>query len=174
MTQTKIHTGVGVQVWARSTTYVANELLRVLQEVVQERGLELDYMHDHFELFTNSFRTWVTGRYLQSVVLEIWNANSDELVERYDLGLDYDTTDTGGGDERFNTYVEQLRNALRERPALSDDYRYRVVVQLESGAPKLRGWSSTSLRDTHGLRRERLSDRIIDTARIGVALDYWL
>src|SRR4051794_11563851 len=70
---TRASVGVQVRVWARSTNYVANELQRVLQEVVQHRGLPMDYMHDHHKTLSEGFRTWLTQRHLQGVILEIYD-----------------------------------------------------------------------------------------------------
>lgn len=167
-----VHTGVGVQVWARSTTWVANELLRVLGEVVDKRGLDFGYMHENFEMFTNSFRTWVTGRYLLGVVLEVWN-EAEEMIERYDLALDYDMAGLRSPDERYETYIERLHDVFASRPPLPDGCRYRVVVQLEKGAPQLRGWSTTTLRDTRNLERQS-GGTLIDATRISVSMDYWI
>jgi hypothetical protein len=167
---TKTHTNVGVQVWARSTTYVSNEIIRVAQEIVQRRGLTMDYMHKHGELFVNSFRTWITGRYLHGVVLEIWENDGGTLRERYDLNLSYDMN--GNRSERFDTHIERLRSLLSQRHSLPPGAGYRLVVQLDAGAPELPGWSSTSLRDTTGLSRQNLGG-MIDTSRIGVEMDCW-
>jgi hypothetical protein len=169
---TNVHTRVEVGVWARSTTWVANELVRVLQEVVHLRGLTMDYMHQHNETLTSGFRTWITSRWLKGSILEVWDANSDQLVERYDLGLSYQPKGQGG-DERFETQIEKVAGALAQLQKLNGSHRYRVIADLEPGAPSLPGWEPTSLRDTSHLRKQDLGN-VIDTARIGVAMGYWV
>lgn len=167
MVKTKTHTGVGVQVWARSATYVATELIRVTQEIAQRRGLPMDYMHERGELFVNSFRTWITGRYLTGLVIEIWSEES--LRERYDLTLDYTASK---GDERFDTYIDRLRDTLEQLPKLPEGCRYRVVVTLDQDAPELPGWSETTLRNTQGLKKQNFGN-IIDTVNTSVTMDCW-
>ncbi len=167
MVKTKTHTGVGVKVWAQSTTYVATELIRVTQEVIQRRGLPMDFMHNNGELFVNSFRTWITGRYLKGLVIEVWSEES--LRERYDLTLDYATSKN---DEKFDTYIERLRDTLAQRPQLPEGCCYRVVVQLDQDAPPLPGWSETTLRDTTGLEKQNFGN-IIGAPRHSVIMDCW-
>jgi hypothetical protein len=170
---TNVHTGVGVRVWARSITYVANEMARVLLEVVQRRGLPLDHLHQHLETIVSGFRSWITGRYLHGAALEICDA-AGRLVERYDLALSYQPPANGGGGagERFETALVRLHALLATRRRLADDCRYRVVVDLEPGAPGLPGWGATALADTSHLQRQDLGG-VIDTSRIGVQLEFW-
>lgn len=167
---TSVHTGVGVRVWARSTTWVANELARVLQDVAHRRGLPLDYMHRHMEDFLGAFRCWIAGRHLHGATLEICDGNG-KLVERYDLDLAYQPP-AGGGEERFETQLGRLHALLAARRQLPAGCRYRVVVDLEPGAPELPGWSATASADASHLQRQDLGG-VIGTARIGVQLAFW-
>lgn len=170
MVTSSTRVSVGVNIWARSTTAVATEITRLLQEVVNIRNLSMDYMYENFEIFEKGFRTWLTGRHLKSAILEIYEPGSNRLVERYDLVLDYDY---GHGDhERFETNIEKFKNALGSRK-LDSSLRYRVVVSLKEDAPQLPGWSSTTLRDTGHLRHSNLGN-VIDTARIGVDVEFWM
>jgi len=171
-TSTSVQTRVEARVWARSTTWVANELGRVLIEIVSQRALPLDYLHQHLELFVASFRTWVTGRYLAGVYLEVYDEPTGALMERYDLGLNYDTP-VLSSEEKFETRIGLLEQELARREAAHPNCRYRVVVELVHGAPELPGWNPTALQDTSRLRRKDVGG-IIDTSRIGVAFSLWL
>lgn len=168
---TKVHTSVEVRVYARSTVWVANELMRVLQEVVHQRGLPLDYLHHNHQTIISGLRTWITSRWLLAAILEIWDPHTGLMIERYDLGLSYQPPGQGG-EERFETDIEKLKAALARIPQLHPGSNYQVVVQLEPGAPNLPGWAPTTLRDASHLQRQEIGN-IIDTARIGVQMAYW-
>lgn len=169
---TSVQTRVEARVWARSTTWVANELARVLIEIVNLRGLPLDYVHQHLELFVASFRTWVTGRHLDGVYLEVYDEPSGALLERYDLGLNYDVP-ARSSEEKFETRIGLLERELARREAAHPGCRYRIFVQLTPGAPALPGWNPAELQDTSHLRRKDVGG-IINTSRIGVAFALWL
>lgn len=65
MVTSSTRVSVGMNIWARSTTAVATEITRLLQEVVNIRNLSMDYMYENFEIFEKGFRTWLTGRHLK-------------------------------------------------------------------------------------------------------------
>lgn len=167
-TAVRTHTRVEARTYARSATYVANELLRVQLEIVRHRALPLDYLHSNHEKIMNGFRTWIAGRWLKAAVLEIWDTGTDKLVERYDLCLSYESE---VGEERYDTKVALLEE-LATLPPLPSGCKYRLVVDLEVGSPDLPGWTPTTFRDNTQLKRKDVGD-VIDTARIGVRFTRW-
>jgi len=150
---------------------VANELVRILQDLVHQRGLPLDYMHRCHEILVSGFRTWLTSRWLKGAILEVWEPTSNQLVERYDLELDYQPPRSGGA-ERFETRIKEVAAALSRLPQKHPNREYRVIADLNPGAPMLPGWEETNLRDTSHLQRQE-GGNVIDTARIGVAFHFW-
>jgi hypothetical protein len=170
VTATNVHTSVGVHVWARSTTWVANEVARVLLEVADHRGLPLDYMHKRLDTLVAAFRCWITGRHLRGALLEIRD-DRGRLLERYDLALAYQPAG-GGPEERYDTQLDRLHALLAARPRLPAGARYRVVVDLDDEAPALPGWSASEPSDTSHLQRQEVGG-VIHTARIGVQLQFW-
>jgi hypothetical protein len=171
MTTTSVRTGVAIRVYARSIVYVANELIRTLQEIVIQRGLPLDYMHQNFEAIVNGFRTWILNRQLRSAVLEIWDSTTDRLVERYDLILAYQPSGTSGV-ETFETHMDKLKAFLAARVKPQPGCHYRVVANLEPGAPDAAGWTPTALRNPDHLTRQD-GDALIETAKVGVQLAFY-
>ncbi|TAK28816.1 MAG: hypothetical protein EPO21_21920 [Chloroflexota bacterium] len=169
---TSVHTRVEARIWARSTTWVANELVRVFEDIVQLRGLPSDYMHHHNETLINGFRTWMTHRELRGAVLEVFDPGSGQLVERYDLTLSYEQRGQDGG-ERFETHIDKLRSELMHKQQLHPGYKYRVVADLKPGARSVPGWQPTTLRDAGHLKCYDVGS-VIDTSRIGVAMTYWM
>lgn len=169
MVATTVDANVKVRPWVHSTVYVANELIRVVQTVVEARGLPTDYMHEHGEQFSAGFRYWITQRDLQRVALEVYEGTSPQAVERFDLALDY----TGeADDEYFETLTDRVEESLASLRGLHPGCRYRVIVSLVPGAATLPGWGATTLRDTSHLTRNDIG-RVIGSPRIGVAMEYW-
>ncbi len=165
-TSTSVNTSVSAHVTARSTTWVANEILRTFLEIVQTRGLEIHDLHEQLDFYEKSLRTWLTGRHLLSVVLEVWNPQTEEqAAERYDLNLDY--SPDGDNGERFETHLDRVRDELPRRP-LPAGFCYRLLVTLSENAPDLPGWEDTEFRDVSHLQIRRL-DNVIETAAINAS-----
>ena len=169
MVTTRSNVSVGVNVAARSMVYVANEIARLFLDIVSQRGLPMDYLHERLQTILDGLRTWIAGHWLTNAVLEIYDPASDQLIQCIDLGLCYATEMTAN--EHFETAIDQVRSTLGDDP-VEPHLRYRVVVQLTDGAPDLPGWEATSLRDRGHLTRSHL-DGVIDTVGIEVNLDYW-
>ena len=169
MVMTRSNVRVGVNVAARSMVYVANEITRLFLDIVSQRGLPLDALTEQLDTITTGLRTWIAGHWLTNAVLELYDPDTDELVQCIDLKLVYRTP--LNTPERFETAVDQVRTALGNE-SVDAGIRYRVVVQLTDAAPNLPGWEPTSFRNRGHLPHAQLGD-VIDTAGIGVELEYW-
>lgn len=169
MVMTRSNVSVGVNVSARSMVYVANEIGRLFLDIVSQRGLPLDEFDELLETVMAGLRTWIAGHWLTHAVLELYDPHSDRLVQCVDLGLAYRAH--AGTGEHFETAIDQVRAAVGN-DRLNPDIRYRVVVRLAEGAPSLPGWEATTLRDRDHLRRMQLGG-VIDTASVGVEMEYW-
>lgn len=169
MVTTAVRTRVKVQPHVHATVYVANELIRIIQDLVNLRSLPTDYMHQHGSLFSDSFRYWIAGRHLKRLTLEIYLPDTDQLIERFDLALDYDHT---ADDEYFETLTDKVRDSIASLDSLPEGCRYRVVVSLTEDAPNLPGWSKTEYRDANHLRQKNIG-LVIGSPRIGVSLELW-
>ena len=169
MVTTAVRTNVKVQAHIHSTVYVANELIRIAQAVIDARSLPTDYMHQHGTLFTESFRYWLAGRHLERMTIEVYDPTSDQLIERFDLALDYGRS---ADDEYFETLIDKVEASLAGLGVLPPGCRYRVIVSLADGAPDLPGWQSTEYRDASHLRQQNIG-LVIGAPRIGVSMDFW-
>ena len=169
---TRTHTRLEARVYARSATWVANELVHVFIEIIRLRGLEMDHIIEKTEVIMNGLRTWLVTQKLDAAYLEVFDRDTDALVERYDLHMNY-SAPGGNTDERFETRKELLESELTRLQALHPGCAYRVAVTLKPDAVAVPGWGPTTLRDTSALRRRDIG-RIIDTARINVNLGAWL
>ena len=131
MVTTRSNVSVGVNVAARSMVYVANEIARLFLDIVSQRGLPMDYLHEPLQTILDGLRTWIAGHWLTNAVLEIYDPASDQLIQCIDLGLCYATEMTAN--EHFETAIDQVRSTLGDDP-VEPHLRYRVVAQLTDGA----------------------------------------
>lgn len=169
MTTAGVNTRTTISAYARSYGYVANEDMRLMQDAIAARGLSMDYLHEHFETIERGLRTWLLDRDLKAVYLEIFNTSTDKVVERLDLLHAYSAE---LGEERFETQIERVRAALTEDPALPPGCRYRVLVDLETGAKPVPGWGQAVLRNADNLRRRDVGNAI-GTAAVNVEMVIW-
>ena len=169
-TTTKASVSANVQ--TRSVVWTANELLRILLEIICLRGLPVDYLHRQHEILGSGFRTWLTGRWLKGVTLEVYDRHTDKLVEKFALEVTYESN-VSATEERFATDIDKLKEALSQLKKARSGVRYRVLAGVEEKAPQLPGWTSTNCRDSKHLVRKDLG-KIIDTAAIGTTMAIWI
>jgi hypothetical protein len=161
---------VAVNVQARSIAFAANELNRILLETTVARGLPLNYLHFRQQDLADGFRTWMSGRWLEGVILEIYDPVSDKLMEKFHLDIAY-TTD-GNSDETYKTHIEKLQTELKRLKKLQPGCRYRVLADTSSNAPMLPGWTESKLRDAGHLSRQEFGG-MVDTAGISIGMTYF-
>ena len=166
-----VQTSVGVRVWATSTIFAATELQRTQLEIVGLRDLDSRYMTSNLDLISRGYHTWITTRHLKRSMIEIYDPQTDNAVERWDLCFDYDTSGTGDP-RQFKTEMDKLKAFASKLRKLPPGCTYRIVVELEEGAPQVQGWEYTTLRSVDHLKKNALGGHI-DTAKIKVGMEYW-
>jgi hypothetical protein len=174
----KVRGEIGVRVWTTATIYVANEVMRVFFIILDQRGLHNSKLNSQKEVITNGLFTWITTRYLKAAFLEIYHSeNQNKAVERWDLGFKYeepkaDIDPENSTEREFKTYIEKIYKIQVKLNALPEGTEYRVVVNLEQGAPAVEGWHSTTLKDISHLEKHHIGE-MIDTGLINVGMEYW-
>lgn len=166
-----VQTSIGVKVWTQSTIYVANEIQRALIEIPSMRGLDTGYMTSNLQIISKGLQTWICTRDLKRVHLEIFHPTTDKAVETWQMGLSYETSGTGKTNE-FRTDMDKLKDFASKLGKLKAGCCYRVVVDLEDGAPHVEGWAPTTLRDISHLIKKNFG-AFIGTPKIGVEMEYW-
>ena len=151
---TVTRTDVRIRTQTRSVVFVCNEMIRILVETVRARGLPLDYLQRNHELFSASFRTWLAGRWLNHLTVEVYDPKNDRLVEKYILGVAYEPE--AEGEEVFESSMNKLQSELTRLRDLRPGCRYEVLVNLSKDAPDLPGWSKKQLRDASHLCQQDL------------------
>lgn len=144
-------TSVAVYSYTYSVTYVADNILKSLKDIIRLSGLDPSEFANDWQTYTNAMRTWLESGHLDKVVLEIYNPKTDALVIRWDIEIAYGWTD---GDGSFWTDTEQLKYAIRKAGIAPNEARYRLIMENKAGRPDVTGWSSTQYRSTTGMVRQ--------------------
>lgn len=152
-----------------SVTYVAENMLKSLKDVIVQSGLDPGKLVGDWQVLSRGLRTWIAAEDLQRVVLEVFDSRTDALVGRWDIEVTYGWT---GGDGQFWVDTDQIRHAVRKQGLWPAEADYRVVVTHKPWAADVEGWSTTSLRSTSGMVRQSLGGSIEHNG-LGASAAYW-
>lgn len=148
---------VSVRSYTHATTYVADNILKSLKNILLFSGLDPDRLADDREVLHRGITAWIESGHLKKVVLEVYDPSTDALVGRWDVNISYEWT---GGDGQFWADTDAIRFAIKKSGVLPSTARYRVVATTASGRPDVAGWSSTKLRSTDGMIEQRIGTSI--------------
>ncbi|MFE8596580.1 HORMA domain containing protein [Archangium violaceum] len=162
-------TRVAVYSYAHSVTYVADNILKSLKEIIRQSGLNPEHLVGKWASTLNAIRIWIESGHLELVVLEIYHPKTDELITRWDLTIVYAWTSSDGS---FWTDTEQLAYHVRKAGIPPEQARYRVLLQTKPDSPHVDGWSDTSYRSTSGMVRQSLGSTV-EHSGLGAQGGYW-
>lgn len=160
---------VSVYSYTQSVTYVADNILRSLKEIIRLSGLSPEKLAGEWEVLLRGISRWIETKHLESVTLEIYDPSTDALIKRWDIAVVYTWAFDAG---TFWTDTDQLRSAIKKAGLSPEQAKYRVLVQNKDGAPSVEGWSSTSFRSTAGFVRQSLGSTI-DHNGLSANASYW-
>lgn len=150
-------TAVTVNTYTHSITYVADNILKSLKDIIRLSGLDPSKFVGQWDLNMRGIHAWLNSGHLETVELEIYNPLTDELIFRWDIEVAYGWS---GGDGSFWTDTEQLRYAIKKAGLVPSQARYSLLVQNKPGRPEVAGWSSGSGRSTEGMIRQSLGTTV--------------
>ena len=162
-------TTVGVNTYIHSVTYVSDNILKSLKDIIRLSGLDPTNLVDSWSSNMRALETWLSSGHLETVVLEIFNPRTDALVGRWDIDVIYTT---GLGDGGFWTDTEQIKYHVRKAGLAPREAKYRIVLQNKSGRPDVGGWGPTQFRSTKGFVRHSLGSTI-EHSGLGANAAYW-
>lgn len=148
---------VSVRSYTHATTYVAENILRSLKNILLYSGLDPDKLVDDWDVLHRGIKAWIDSGHLKKVVLEVFDPKSDALVGRWDVNI---SNEWSGGDGQFWTDTDAIRFAIKKSGVLPSTAKYRVVATTAPGRPDVPGWSSTTLRSTDGMVEQRIGTSI--------------
>lgn len=162
-------THVTVNTYTHSVTYVADNILKSLKDIIRLSGLDPANFVDNWDVNKRGLKAWLEASELETVTLEIYNPKTDALIHRWDIGISYGWSD---GDGSFWADTEQLKHALKKCGVTPAEAKYRLVVQNKPGHRPVEGWSSCSFRSTAGMVKQSLGTTIEHNG-LGANTAYW-
>lgn len=163
-------TQVLVNTYVYSVNYVTDKLLMSLSNIIRWIGLDPVKFADNWSSTERAVKTWLNSRHLTGIVLEIYNANTNLLVTRWDVDIGYDYSLGGEGNMWVDT--DAIRYAILKSGALPSACDYCIVITTKPGRPDVLGWGPTTLRSTDGFVRHVVGTTI-GTNPIGAQTAYW-
>jgi len=155
--------------YAHSITYVTDNILKSLKDIILLSGLNPEYFVNFWDGNTRAIKTWLETGDLRKVVLEIYDPVTDKLVTRWDIDIVYGWSD---GDGSFWTDTEQLKYAIKKAGLLSSQTKYRVMLDTKPGRPDVEGWSKENCRSTGDMVKQSLGSTVEHSGLAGQA-GYW-
>lgn len=162
-------TFVVVNTYAHSVTYVTDNILRCLQDIVRQSGLSPGKIASDWEVLERGIKTWIDTKDLEELTLEVFNPKDDKLIGRWDFTIYYGYTDGSGS---FYVDTEQVKYAIRKAGVWPSEANYRIVADTKPGRPDVAGWSKTTYRSTEGFVKQSIGTTI-EGAGLSAGASYW-
>jgi hypothetical protein len=156
--------------YTNSVTYVADNILKSLKDIIRLSGLDPARFAEKWETYMRAMKTWLDSGDLTKVVLEVYNPSNDVLITRWDIEIAYSWT--GDGDGSFWTDTEQLRYAIKKAGVVPSEAKYDLILNTKKGRPDVQGWSSCSYRSTEGMVKQSLGTTV-EHSGLGGQAGYW-
>lgn len=162
-------TSVSVNTYTHSVTYVADNILKSIKEIVRLSGLDPSLLVGDWASKLLAIKTWLVSGHLERVVLEIFDPRTDALVVRWDIDIVYGWT---SGDGSFWTDTEQLKYHIQKAGLAPSQASYRMLLHNKPGRPDVPGWGPVEYRSTEGMVRQSLGSTVEHSGLAGNAA-YW-
>lgn len=163
-------TFVAVNTYTHSVTYVTDNILRSLQDIVRLSGLDPTKIADDWTVLESGISTWIESKHLETIVLEAYNPSTDALIGRWDIDIAYEWSGDGGG--RFWVDTEQIKMAIKKAGVWPGSSKYSIICRTKSGRADVDGWSTTTFRSTTGMVKQSLGTTI-EHSGLGAGASYY-
>lgn len=162
-------TTVSAYSYTHSVTYVADNVLKSLKDIIRLSGMDPTKLTNEWESTHRAIRTWLASEHLEKVVLEVYNPVTSVLVLRWDIDIVYQWSSNDGA---FYTDTDQLRYHIRKAGVAPATASYDILLKNKPGRPDVAGWGVGSFRATDGLVRQSLGSTI-EHSGLGASAAYW-
>lgn len=146
-------TAVAVYSYTHSVTYVADNILKSLKDIILHSGLDPAKLAGDWSVLQRGITAWINSQHLESVSLEIFSPATDVLIIRWDILMSYSWDASAG---TFWVDTEQLKYAIKKHGLLPSQADYCVFVTNKPGKPDVSGWSTCTARSMEGMVRQCL------------------
>lgn len=160
---------VSVYSYTHSVTYVTDNVLKSLKDIIRLSGLSPANLVNSWESKHRAIKTWIESRHLERVELEIFNPATNALIVRWDLDIVYQWSN---GDGSFYTDTEQLKYAIKKTGVAPESANYEIILKTKPGRPDVSGWGPATSRSTDGMVRQTLGSTV-EHSGLGASAAYW-
>ncbi|MFS2318917.1 HORMA domain containing protein [Maricaulis sp. D1M11] len=162
-------TTVSVNTYTHSVTYVADNMLKSLKDIIRLSGLDPANFIEDWEVNKRGIKCWLETQYLIGVELEIYDPKTDALLFRWDMDVVYGWSSDDGN---FWVDTDQLKYAIRKAGLVPSQAKYSLLLRTKPGRPDVDGWQKSTGRSTAGFTRQSLGTTI-DHSGLGANTAYW-
>ncbi len=162
--------GVVVNTYGLSVTYVADNIQRTLKNIVLLSGLDPAKLTSDWESINRALKAWLESRHLETIVLEISNAAGTALVGRWDIVVSYSWSEDDGSN--FWVDTDQIKTAIRKAGQHPASCEYRLLLQNKPGYAAVSGWSTTTYLSTSGFVKQSLGSTV-EHSGLGANTSYY-
>jgi hypothetical protein len=153
----------------QSVTYVADNILKSLKDIIRLSGMDPTNFVNDTEVNMRGIKAWLESEDLEKIILEIYNPITDSLILRWDIDVNYSWS---SGDANFWTDTDQLRWAIQKAGVAPATAKYDLLLRTTPGRPDVAGWSRATARSTDGMVRQSLGSTIEHNG-LGASASYW-
>lgn len=148
---------VAVYSYTHSVTYVAENILKSLKDIIRLSGLDPAEFVGDWESNMLAINTWLQSGDLECVKLDVYNPKTGQLLFQWNIQISYTWT---GGDGSFWTDTEALKYAIRKAGLAPSEAKYELRTKTKPGRPDVVGWSKVAARSTEGMVRQSLGTTV--------------
>lgn len=160
---------VSVRSYTHSITYVTDNVLRSLKEIIRQSGLSPEKLAIGWASLELAIRTWIESGDLMRVVLEIFDPKTNGLLTRWDVEISYGYTDDDG---YFFVDTDAIRSAIHKTGVQPSTAGYDFTLTTRYGRPDVKGWGPGSLRSIDGMIEQRIGTSI-EAAGLSGSISYY-
>ena len=129
----RVHGEVGVRIWSRATTYVVNEAMRDLIEIISRSGLSLGYLLSSKESYVKAISLRLKEQTLTGIELKIID-ESDGVIDRWIFEVRYESNGLGIIEFSVEDVIWELKDYSKY------GISYRITLISDRSASDLPGW----------------------------------
>jgi hypothetical protein len=162
-------TAVATYSRTNSVTYVADNILKSLKDIIVMSGLDPTEFVGDWATNLLAIKTWLGTEDLERVSLDIYNPATGKLIIKWDIDIVYSWS---AGDGSFWTDTGQLRYAILKAGVLPGQAKYDLRLKAKPGRIDVPGWGRVDARSTEGMVRQSLG-LTVEHNGLGAQAGYW-
>jgi Bacterial HORMA domain 2 len=148
---------VSVYSYTHSVTYVAENILKSLKDIIRLSGLDPAEFAQNWELNLRGVNGWLQSGDLECVMLDIYNPKNGKLLFQWSIEISYSWS---GGDGSFWTDTEALKYAIRKAGLAPSEAKYDLRLKNKPSRHDIAGWNKAAARSTEGMVRQSVGTTV--------------